>query len=232
MNELFLKARRNLMIISFIILFISFAGIELKNNITILGTKFNINDPIVVYIIIWLMMPYFYIRYFQEYVNLSYDNKLNWEISNYWNSNEKSFSIDFSLIGIVFLIWNTIKYSLNVLLNLIEFIFDSIINRNFLYSFSPFIFALTIYILSFNSPFAKTKYPLVIKKAHSFNNALLKKTYIPVVNYIDYSNFKIKKEINSYYKIIFSDDLFKLDKKIHNNREKIDYIEPINRFSI
>ena len=64
MDTYTLTKRRNLLIISILLFLISFSGIELGHNISISSIKFFIKETTVIYIILWGMYVYFFIRFF------------------------------------------------------------------------------------------------------------------------------------------------------------------------
>lgn len=67
----FVRQRRDLFVISGILLFIQFAGITFKNNIQLGGISVYVKHPEVTITFLWLAWGYWYIRYFQAYKSLN-----------------------------------------------------------------------------------------------------------------------------------------------------------------
>ena len=167
MDEAFIRQRRNLLVTSLIVFLISYSGIELSNQVIIFGTKFNIQNPLVIYFTIWMMLFYFLLRYIQ------YFNELNSEDSFYYqpfskNDKESYFTLFFNCIEYIF------SNSFLMLRNIKKILLE----KDFSERVFPIIFAIIIIIISFNSEFTQKKYIKVIE--------IKKKIYKNINIYVDY----------------------------------------------
>jgi len=159
MNTYDLIKRRNLLIISIILFLISFSEVELGNNVSFsFGIKISIKDPIVIYIIIWAMYIYFFIRFFQCLLDEENDNaKHARELVNlvvppfYVHDSNLTYNTYIRKIRIVFI------FIFTYIERLIIFIVRTLFGKSFLEYIFPLLFALFVGISSYYSPFMKTK---------------------------------------------------------------------------
>ncbi len=82
MNEGFIRQRRNLMISSIGLFLVSIGGITLDKKISIMGAELQIANSLILYISIWGMYLYFFVRYFQYYLEVD-DNLKDYWIKDY-----------------------------------------------------------------------------------------------------------------------------------------------------
>ncbi len=217
MSDGFIRQRRNLLLSSIILFLISYAGITIENNLILFGNKFIIQDPIVIYITIWVMIFYFLIRYISYYNELNNDLK-EYDFPNYpWHGNQESYferkilSIHnffqlFQLI-LLFFIHNSIQT--------INFLLQSISQKNFFETLFPILFAILIILLSYNAPFTIEKKQEAFNKISFFGNSIYEKSIGFVINDINDRIHNYKIDINDYSKDITGVKLFEL-KKINN----------------
>jgi hypothetical protein len=208
MEEAFIRQRRNLLVTSTIVFLINFAGIEIGKQITLFGTKFTINNPIVIYISIWIILFYFLIRYIQYYNELDSDDK-DYELSYYsWNSYDPVY-----FNKTISIIWTTIKYIFSNLFGLLPFLWSSIFHKNFTETFFPIAFALFVIITSFYAPHLQNKQNVALGKIKEFTDAISDKTYGQIVIYYNDIINDSKEISNDYYKNITDKDLFEESNK-------------------
>jgi len=149
MSEGLLRQRRNLMVVSIALFFIFVGGISIDHEITILGAKLRIANPLVLYVTLWIMYIYFFLRYIQYYFDIDKDEKDYWfewypasfsfnrhELFSWWN-----FFIDL------------LEYIFNNFMVIAIFIFNIVVNKNFSDNFFPIVFAILIGWTSYNSSF-------------------------------------------------------------------------------
>lgn len=138
MDEGIFRQRRNLMIISIVLFLISVGGISIDHEISILGAKLKIENPLVIYIIIWAMYAYFFIRYFQYYYDLDIKFK------DYWPNDydDKSQRIVYNTFSLRRFIFNIFLFVIKKFSQLIAFSYRVIAEKNFSDYFFPLVFAL------------------------------------------------------------------------------------------
>ena len=171
MDESFIRQRRNLLITSIIVFLISFAGIEIDNNLVLFGTKFKINDPLIIYISIWIMLFYFLLRYFQYYIELDEEYR-EYNFPSYpW----KGFR-DEHQYNILNIIWLTIVFVFMNIVGTFVFIMNSIIHKNFTETLLPLLFAIFVILISFQTPLVQKKYDEATAKIHVFKEKIYNKT--------------------------------------------------------
>ena len=76
----FVRQRRNLILVSMALLFIEYSGAELRA-INLLGNSMTIAEPDKVTHAIWILLAYFYLRYYQYFRDL----KANPYLISYWS---------------------------------------------------------------------------------------------------------------------------------------------------
>lgn len=153
MDESFVRQRRNLLLISIAVFLISYAGIEISNEVVLLGVKFEIKNPIVIYITIWIMFFYFFIRYIQYFIDLDSEDKDYDFPSHAWGSSSEYTSCNFRgrlSITLIFIKENII--------GLLSFIISTIINKKISETLLPIIFSAIIMYISLQSEFTKSNY--------------------------------------------------------------------------
>ena len=203
MKEAFIRQRRNLLLTSAIVFLINFAAIEIDKQIIFFGTKLTINNPIVIYISIWIILFYFLIRYIQYYNELDPNDK-DYDLSYYpWNNYNPFYSNT-----IISFIWITIKYIVSNILGLLPFLLSSMFRKNFTETFFPIVFALFVIITSFYSPHLQNKQNVAIEKVKEFTSVISDKTYGQIVIYYDDRINDLKEILNDYYKNITDKNLF------------------------
>ncbi|WP_324172516.1 hypothetical protein [Sulfurimonas sp.] len=165
-SEAFFRQRRNLMIISIIILLISLSGISINENMRIMGVPFSIKNPSMVYLFILSMYFYFFWRYlthyFEEAVSIGF-----FEIF----SDEQVFVKD---------VKETILNVMSIIVQISFFVLKSFTFPKFSTYIFPILFAIFAFIIAYNSPFANSKkikvyenYNLVVNILFTFENKVL-----------------------------------------------------------
>ena len=170
MDSYDLTKRRNLLITSIILFLVSFSEMELGNNISLTsGIKITIKDPIVIYIIIWGMYAYFFIRFFQCLIDrenkiandarelLALFNPPLYELNSYDNFN--GYTRKIRRLFIFFFVY---------IERLIILVIRSLFGKSFFEYLFPIIFALFVGVASCNSPFMKTKKADIYKLISDF----------------------------------------------------------------
>jgi len=146
-SEAFFRQRRNLMIISIIILLISLSGISINENMRIGGVSFSIKNPSMVYLLILSMYFYFFWRYltyyFEEAVSVGFFEIFRYE---YW-----------IVTGIKKTILNVIMAIFSIIVGLFSFALQSLTFSKFSTYVFPILFAIFALIIAYSSPFANSK---------------------------------------------------------------------------
>jgi len=203
MNEAFIRQRRNLLLTSIIVFLINFAGIEIGEQTTIFGTRFTVNNPIVIYISSWIILFYFLLRYIQYYNELDFDDK-DYELYHYpWNDYLSS-----NLKKPIALIWTTIKYIFENIVGLFPFFWSSIFRKNFTETFFPILFAIFVILTSFYSPHSQEKKALAIEKTKEFTNIIIDKTYGNIIIFFNKKINILKEILNDYSYSLTNKELF------------------------
>lgn len=65
----FIRQRRNLILVSLVVLFLEFAGVELKE-LNLFGNKLELKNPFIVNVSFWIALAYWFLRYLQHYNDL------------------------------------------------------------------------------------------------------------------------------------------------------------------
>ncbi|MCK9336317.1 MAG: hypothetical protein M0P43_00670 [Arcobacteraceae bacterium] len=186
MNESFIRQRRNLLVTGIILFLISFAGIEIGENIEVFGNKFTIIDPIVIYICVWLMLCYFLVRYIPYFFDLEAEHR-DYGLSLYpWGGFGK-FHIDrpISIFTIIALVWTTITFLFQNILGIVSFLFQSIFHKNFTETLFPLLFTLFVILTSYNAPLMEENKALAFSKINKFVDEISDRTYGQVTIYFN-----------------------------------------------
>lgn len=162
MDDGLIRQRRNLMIISMILLFVSFAGVSISHEISLLGMIFHIDKPIMVYLTIWIMFIYFFIRFFQYYLDIDDAKKDYWFDNMFypWGGfvQEHRASLNFWRI-----LFNAIAFIFSNVLQIIQYFIHILFNKNFSDNFLPILFSLIVGVLSWNTEFTISKREILYK---------------------------------------------------------------------
>lgn len=220
MNEAFVRQRRNLLISSIIIFLISFAGIEL-DKITLLGSEFKISDPIMIYIFLWLMQIYFFLRYIPFYVELD-ENHKDYGFYKYpWGGfYEVYFEKNVSIKSVIIIIWLTLVFLFQNIIGIFGFLFHTIFYKNFTENIFPILFAIFVFTSSFYAPFTKEKLPLAHDKINQLNNVIKEETYGQILTYCNDEINQYKESLNSYYRYFTNRDLFEIEQSVKESSLK------------
>lgn len=162
MEEAFNRQRRNLLLTSMVVLLVSFAGIEIDNQLILLGTKFKVTDPIIIYMFLWFMLAYFFIRYIQYFLDLSLEHKAYAASIEQYNTYASDYKKRFSDYMRDF-----IDQSIYLVRLFLSFLLHSIFRKNFSETLFPIIFAVLVTVLSFNTPFVKEKQGKAFEKLNN-----------------------------------------------------------------
>lgn len=179
MNTYFLTKRRNLLLSSILLFLVSFSGIEFGQNISFPSIKFSIKEPMVMYIILWMIFIYFFIRF----------GHCIWGPENKDADNAKGlFSLfvppTYELYGTshydngkLSVLWRIIVFSTVYLSQFIIFFMRSIFEKDFFEYIFPLLFALFIGIFSWNSAFIESKKPETFELINNFGCKVKQQSY-------------------------------------------------------
>ena len=211
MDESFIRQRRNLLVTGIILFLISFAGIEIDENLAIFGNKFTIIDPIVIYICVWLMLFYFLLRYIPYFFDLEAEHR-DYGFSLYPWGGFGDFHINrpISIFTIITLVWTTIDFILQNILGIVSSIFHSIFHKNFTETLFPILFTLFVILTSYNAPLMEEKKVLAFSKINKFSDEISDRTYGQVIIYFDTKIVESKEILNSYFYYFTDANLFKI----------------------
>jgi len=169
MDTYTLTKRRNLLITSLLLFLISFSGIELGHDLSISSIKFSIKETTVIYMMLWGMYGYFFIRFFHCLIDtdnkdandardlLALFNPPLYELKSYDNFG-----------GYMNKVWHFIIFIFQYLAQLIFFAGKSLFEKSFLEYLFPILFALFIGIASYYSPFMESKKEAAAKLIDNF----------------------------------------------------------------
>jgi hypothetical protein len=156
-NTQFFKQRRNLLIISLVLFIISFAEINFQN-LSFGGAKVQIGNPIVIYILIYIVFIYMFIRYIHYYGELDYWSTKYYDYTT-WEMAKKQpssfFSYLFSNIWAIFI-----------------FILNIIFKKDFIENFFPILLAIFVAITSYYSPFIQNQKNNIYSEISNFANVI------------------------------------------------------------
>lgn len=149
MNEGFIRQRRNLMISSIGLFLVSIGGITLDKKMSLMGAELHIANSLILYISLWGMYIYFFVRYFQYYLEID-DNLKDYWIKDHVDGSNIITNERFSLFGGIA---NLIGYLFHKVLKVLSFLFHVIFKKNFSDYFFPIVFAAFVGWSSYNSSF-------------------------------------------------------------------------------
>ena len=210
---------------SIAIFIISFAGIDLGQELKFFGFEISINNSIVLYISIWIMLIYFLIRYISYFSDL--DPKFkdysfpNYPFNGYHEKyyEKKLFSLN-----------NIFKFSVSLAVFLTHFLIDSLLfilfivfKKNFLETLFPIIFAFFVILTSYNSPFVNSKKEDAFNTIRLFNSAIYDRTIREVILMFDKELFEYKMIINEHSNSLIGKSFF-IQIPVSNNSTDINYI--------
>ncbi|MFA7091248.1 MAG: hypothetical protein WC149_05325 [Arcobacteraceae bacterium] len=196
MSDSFLRQRRNLMVMSIIVFVMSFGAIELDKHASIIGIQFIITNPLIIYITIFFMYIYFFIRYIQYYFELEPEYKDYRFYLMRWGGYTEHIFYGNKFIICLKVFYYTFIFIIENLLSLTNFIFHSLVRKDFSETFFPIVLAVLVSILSWNSEFIKSKKENTSKVFLEFYDKSVEMTYCEVKNYIDERISNAKKDIN------------------------------------
>lgn len=196
-DELFLKQRRNLLLTSLALFFLNFAGIEIPEDLSILGSKFKVNEPVIIYMSIWALLFYFLWRYILVFNLLNSEEKdYGFNFFNFYRYGEREYiyfrrndfiGILFNIIKIIFYI---IRFLFSNAIGLIFVGFKSMFHINFSQTLLPIFFALFIMLISLFTPHFENEKPKMEEKIEKFTELTKSIVY-------DKPTYEINKYINS-----------------------------------
>jgi len=178
MDAYTLTKRRNLLITSLLLFLISFSGIELGHDLSISSIKFSIKETTVIYMMLWGMYGYFFIRFFHCLIDeenkdandardlLSLFSPPLYELTSY-----NSFG------GYMSKIWHFFTFMLRYIEQLVFFTMKSLFGKSFLEYLFPILFALFVGTASYYSPFMESKKEATTKLIDNFWCSTKHKSY-------------------------------------------------------
>jgi len=158
MDTYILTKRRNLLLTSILLFLISFAGVDIQKDLSMTSLKLHIEDPIMIYMILWGLYFYFLIRFIQVLLDSDDEGASDARgLLSLLNPPWYLLKMDDHAIYTFGRLGRLIEFSVTTIFSFIMLIARSILEKDFFEYIFPILFAIIIGFLSYNSTFMEAK---------------------------------------------------------------------------